>query len=141
MYISAIARRTVVATLLGALLTSGACGGDSPTAPETISGTFTLRSLDGAPLPVVLLQGDPALTLVGDTLVMNGNSTYRTAVVLQETSGGQTTTTVEASSGTYVRSGSSLTLTDGQDGTSVAGAIQGASIVITDQGSTYVFGT
>lgn len=141
MSINNCSRRMVLATLVGALLTSAACGGDSPTAPATISGTFTLRTFNGTPLPVVLTDGDPALTLVGDTLVMSGNGTYRTAVVLEETSAGQTTTTVESSSGTYRRSGSSLTFTDASDGTTVTGSIVGATIVITDRTDSYVFGT
>lgn len=132
---------TVLATVIGVLLASGAaCGGDSPTAPETISGTFTLRSFNDAPLPVVLTTGTATLSLVGDTLVLNRNHTYRTAVVLDETIGGQTTTTVEEASGTYVRSGSSLTLTDTSDGSTVTGVIQGETIVITDQADRYVFG-
>jgi len=59
-----------------ALATLAACGGESPTAPSgpAVSGTWTMRTVNGTPLPVSLILANGAqiiarsavLTLTGD---------------------------------------------------------------------------
>ena len=77
--ISSRARRR--ASLLAACLPfvfALACG-DSGTNPnnEPIDGTYSLKTLDGSPLPITFQSGTSSITLTNDVLTVASNGSWR----------------------------------------------------------------
>jgi hypothetical protein len=67
------------------LATVSACGDHTPTALplSSLTGTFALRSLDGAPLPVAATWGGIPQTIVADTLRFDGIGGFEWSSVTQ----------------------------------------------------------
>ena len=103
----------------GAILLAGlvlvACGGDKGTNPATLEGTYQLQTVNGAGLPGVLVN-DPAnsytASLTTGSLTINGGSTYSNALTLREVDHGTVTTTDILCTGTFTRTGNSLSFTE-----------------------------
>jgi hypothetical protein len=86
---------------------------DEPTAPETsLTGTFALATIENQSLPFVLFElGDLKTEVMARSVTFNANGTFTASLTMRETDAGVVTTSVEQATGTYVRSGGSLTLT------------------------------
>lgn len=59
--------------LAAALVALGACNNDSTSPNGSVSGTYSLRTVNGSPLPFTFSDGS---VLVSDRLSLNGDGTY-----------------------------------------------------------------
>lgn len=99
------------------LASSAGCFSDALTNSSTIPGRFTLRSVNGAPLPYTMSQSGTTRTeLVDDAITLFTGGTYATSGHVRTTVGGQSTTAERVETGTYNVFGTSVTLVT-SDGT------------------------
>jgi len=109
-------RRTLATAALALLtLAAGACGGDDDsTGPNgSIAGTYTLRTVNGSPPPITLLEfQDYKVEVTAASVVMNANNTFSATSTFRETDAGEVTTSNSVCTGTYAVSGSTVTFTE-----------------------------
>jgi hypothetical protein len=97
---------------LGVLLTVAmlACGDSA--SPETIDGTYTLRTINGQPLPVVLQQDATSKNEVTAGAIAIGPGTAWTiSLTVRSTLGVDVSLSTSTLVGTWTRSGERVTLT------------------------------
>lgn len=100
----------ILAIVVGGALI--ACGDDATSPETTLTGTYTLVSVENETLPYVILEvGDFKSELLSGSATFNANGTFTATLTIRETENGTSTTMAEGASGTYVRSGNSVTLT------------------------------
>jgi hypothetical protein len=111
----------------------------APLTPAAIAGVWTLFTVDGAPLPVVISQfGDTKIELLSDMLmiVANGTSTERAQSRFTAGSRVETDTTVE--DGTFTIEGSTIRFL-GKSGQQRTGTFNGTLLTAIVEGKTWVF--
>lgn len=115
-----------------ALATALGCGGDSATnASDTLSGTYTLRSVNGAPLPFTILQIDSLkVEVISDAFTLTDNKTWTRTGANRTTDGSQVTPGVIADSGTYVLNGTKITVISANGSTD--GTLGGGKLTLTN---------
>lgn len=124
-----------------AVMTMAACGGsDGITEPDTVTGKYVLKTVDGKAMPVVVYQETGyklEVTYSDYTLAENG--TFTNNVTWRETDGAVVTTESDASSGTYTANGSAISFVS-PGGTPFQGTRDGRKLTITfsDEGTTFV---
>lgn len=102
--------------LLAMFAIAAACGGgsDNPAGPDVSHvGSYTLQSVSGRSLPVVLIEiGDDKLEVTAATLTLTANNAVRHDVTFRETLDGVVQPLENVSCpGTYQRNGSTISLT------------------------------
>ena len=105
-----------IATVV-ALIAVGACGGDDKPATGpggTLSGTYTLQTVNGGGLPATVLQlGTYKAEILSGNITLNDNNTFTGVTTVRETTDGVADDPYTASCpGTYTRSGSTVTFTE-----------------------------
>ncbi|HEX2166209.1 MAG TPA: hypothetical protein VHG09_03125 [Longimicrobiales bacterium] len=106
-------RRLVALALILPIL--AACD-DDPTEPDNSHvGTYTLVSVDGETVPVAIDEGDGVLTISDGTVTLNANGTFAIDIDISFTEGEQTTPEDLALTGTYTRSGNTVTFSGHDD--------------------------
>jgi hypothetical protein len=96
-----------------AVLVFGCGGGDTPTQPAAITGTYTLQTINGSPLPYVTFQdaSNNKDEIVGETFTLaeggQWSHTYRERLTIS----GSASTTDGQTSGTFNGSASALSFT------------------------------
>jgi hypothetical protein len=132
-------RRQLAALVLIAL--AAACGSDSTTSPEAeVAGTYTLRTINGAPLPFTLgTAGSATFVLVSSTVTLKADGTFTGSTTATETTGSSSTTSTESGSGTWTRSGTTISLRDSVDGGITTAQYADGSLTLVDTGFTMVF--
>jgi hypothetical protein len=128
--------RTIISATLLALLV--ACGGDKatgPNAPATVAGSYTLRTVNGNALPVILSQdAQQKAELLGGSVTLNSNNTWSGTLSVRVTdlTSGVAQTGDAPLGGTYSMSSGALTLTDAtNDNAQLSGTISGNTLTIT----------
>lgn len=124
-------RRLVLAAL--AVLLVG-CGGDTATGPQTVSGNYTLRTVNGTTIPATFYQDemekdeffDGNIALGADNSWTGSLSVRATAVA----SGGLLFNGPLPVAGTYSLRNGSITLTDGAHGLTMTGTVGGGTLTI-----------
>lgn len=109
------------------------------TGPETIAGTYSLRTVNGSSLPYVLAQGAADKDeLTDDAITLNEGGTWTESGHLRSTRSGVVTTQSVVGSGTYARTGGTgITLT-GANGSS-SGTVGAGTLILSDQGVSAVY--
>jgi len=83
-------RRFVV---LLAIATLAACGGDSSTSPGVVTGSYSLRTINGSPLPYTLIQiGADKIEITADVIILNEGGTFTETTSERTTENGVVTT-------------------------------------------------
>jgi hypothetical protein len=100
-------------SLSACILSLLACGGDS-TSPVDVTpisrvGTYTLRTVDGKPLPYAY-PNTPGYELIAESLTLNGDNTFSARSDQRVTQAGQVTTGSVTNAGTYTITGLVLQL-------------------------------
>ena len=100
-------RNLITAVLLSAFM--AACGGDGVTEPDTVAGTYILKTVDGKPMPAVLYE-EPGykFELISSNYVLTEAGTFTNNASWRETDNGSVNTGNESSSGTFTVNGSTL---------------------------------
>ena len=110
-------RAAVAASVLAA-----ACGGDDgPTGRATaVTGTYTLRTANGAPLPALLEDTPARLEVLSGSLTLDADHTFTNQQRIRTTENGVATIRDVRLAGTYTVQGAMLTLVDPQAGSTTA---------------------
>lgn len=111
-------RRT--GTVLGATAAIAlmGCGSDAPLAPENgnggntgggITGTYSLTTVNGGTLPVVLFQNSTdKVEITAGSISLNADNSTTFSLTIRETSGGSVSTETETDVGTYSVTGNQV---------------------------------
>lgn len=135
-------RRTLLSALLmvASLFTLGACGDSTGPGGGSITGTYKLQTVNGNPLPYVIVQvGSDKVEVSEGSLTLNADNTYSSRFTFRTTEGGQVTTETDTSVGTYTRNNNAITFTDSSDGETITGSVSGNTITFTEEGLVLVF--
>jgi hypothetical protein len=133
-----------VALVLAMVLPLALAGcGDSTGPGGSLAGTYTLRSINGDPVPVLISSGPPQEEITGGFVRLNANGTFTASHTYRVTFGGSSTTVTEDIDGTYTRSGDELTLTfddpDGSGTATVFAVWDGDRLTIDDEFDIWVY--
>lgn len=130
--------RRLVALL--ALAAAVACGGDSSTSPSaTVSGSYSLRTVNGSPVPYTVIQiGADKYEIVSDVVTLNEGGTWSETGTDRTTQNGQVTNGTITDNGTYTLNGTAITLVSTQSGT-VNGAVGAGTLTVTAEGVVLVY--
>ena len=116
-----------------------ACG-DSTSPSASAAGTWTLQTVNGAPLPFVLLQvGADKLELTSDVITANSTGSFTQMTTLKTTEDGQVTTESIPDAGTYTQAGTAITFTFNSDGSTGTGTLTGNTVTVASQGYSLVY--
>lgn len=117
MIATSLFRRAALSCALAMLVTVTGCGGDeAPNAPESITGTYTLRTVNGSPPPVTLGEytdesGSYKLEVLGGSITLEQGGSYRENHTFRETIDGVVQPPEEApETGMWGRDGNAVTL-------------------------------
>lgn len=138
-----ISARTLTAALALVILTLGACDGGGISTGVDVSGTYTLRTVNGDLLPATLFEdSEVRYEIVGGELRLMADGTYQTPITYRFTDrfSGDAEMDVAVETGTYRARDGDITFTsdDPQVGTYV-GTITGSTITYTTSGTTVTF--
>ena len=132
--------RRLVALL--ALVTLGACGSDSGTGvnSDNLEGTYSLRSINGTPLPYTVQSGLNSVTLTSDIITIASNGSWTETILYRQTVNGVTTNGTEADGGMWVRAGNDVSLESNiTQGTAYSGTFSNGTLTFDDVGFVVVF--
>ena len=131
-----------VAKVLLLTATLAACSDSSgPDGEASISGNYTLRTINGNNLPfaLVVVGTTYRLEVTAANILINSNGTYNESGTLREIANGTTTTQTETSNGTWTRANNAITFRQTSDGALVNAALSENTITIVDGEFTYVY--
>jgi len=129
-------RRFLAVALTAATFASTACGGGDSIGPNSVTGTYTLQSVNGAGLPAAILEdASYKLEVLSGSYTLSSNNTYSATASFKETDNGVVTPTTQFETGTYTLHGSSVTFTDSDD-FQTDGTISGSDLTISAGGLT-----
>jgi hypothetical protein len=131
-------RGGVLAGLVGALTV--ACFGGNMTGSSTITGEYTLRTVNGAPLPYTLSESATGKTeLLRDAITLYQGGTFARTRQTRLTSNGQATNESESDTGSYMLLGTSITLRSNATGQNTLATISGNAMTVVTAGVTSVY--
>ncbi|MDF2773340.1 MAG: hypothetical protein K0S86_2835 [Geminicoccaceae bacterium] len=133
--------RTFRPALVAALLLVGAaCGGDNAAGPEeSITGSYTLRTINGQNLPYTTLSaGVNKAEVLSSSLSLDTDGTFREERSVRRTHSGVSVTEPELKFGTYTSTSSGVTFS-ATTGALVSGTRGGGSITFVEEGFTFVY--
>ena len=110
--------RRFIGLMLLALVFAVGCSDDDGSGPNaTIEGTYTLRTVNGAAVPYVVVQA-PGLKveLVSVVWTLQQGGTFTEVATMRFTDETGVNTDVQTTTGTFVRTGNNVTLTETSDG-------------------------
>jgi hypothetical protein len=128
-------RRTLFALLVIGL---GACGDDG-TAPESLVGRYTLQTVDGNPLPFVIIEvGTDKVEVTAAHINLNQDLTCSDSFTLVTTEDGIASTETETDICTYTTNNTGITVTFVGDDP-FDGSIVGSQLTISDNGIVFIY--
>ena len=114
----------------GVLLAASLACGDDSTSPGTIEGLYTLRTIGGKPLPGVIAENSSEKTeLTSGSITLGANGVFTLALAYRRTVGINAIESAGTSTGTWTRSGSTVTMRSGEGGV-VPGTLSGTTITV-----------
>jgi hypothetical protein len=127
----------------GALICTACGGSDSPTTPITnasLSGAYTLKTVNGNPLPAVIQAGTAEVSkieVLSDVVTVKVDGTWSGVEQFRLTTGATVEMQTVNSSGTYTVSGTTVTFKDNLDGSLAVAAVSGDTFTLND--GSYVY--
>lgn len=124
------------------LFVSASCSGGDSTAPGTasIAGSYALQTVNGAPLPFVVLQiGSDKIEVTDETVTLSGGDAFTQQGSLRITQSGVVSTDSYAEAGVYTRNGTAVNFVFSSDGTTGTGTISGNSLIVAVSGLSLVY--
>ena len=133
-------RRLIPALLAGLVLSATACGGGDSSGPASIAGTYTLQTVNNAPLPFTTSQDATyKAEILSWVVTLNEDRSYSFVFRGQSTDNGQTTVNTITSTGTYTVSGSTVDMFDPVDNSNLSATVNGNTLTIVIDGGVGVF--
>ena len=127
-------RKSMLAALVFVLV---ACGGDKATGPQTVTGSYTLRTVNGANPPGVVYQDtQQKLEVIDGSLNLAANNTWTGTLggrFTDLTTNPSTVTNLPGlplDGGTYTLSGNTLTLQDPTEGLTFTGTVSNGTLTM-----------
>jgi hypothetical protein len=109
-------RRLIPALLAGLVLSATACGGGDSSGPASIAGTYTLQTVNNAPLPFTTSEDATyKAEILSWVVTLNDNNTYSHVFRGRSTDNGLPTENTITTTGTYTVSGSTVAMSDPAD--------------------------
>ena len=123
-----------------ALLLLVACGGDATgPADAGISGSYTLKSVGGAPLPAIVAQDATGrIEITAGSLRLNDDKTFSGSISSRLVTSSSTQTSTDQLAGTYVRNNNAIVF-NFNDGTQDTGSLSGRQVTVTSSGFVLLF--
>ncbi len=117
--------------LVAALLVAASCSSDS-TGPESSSaGRYVLESVNGDPLPFVLLQVlDDKLELTAGYVQLNDDTTCSKSLTLSVTDSGNVTTDTAIGTCTWSQNGTAISFTNSDGSTDAASLSENTTLTV-----------
>jgi len=119
-------RRAMLLSLASTIVL--ACN-DSTSPENTVTGTWTLQTVEGKPLPYTLPGTSEVVTAESFTLLASGR--FTTTTTFRVIVGGNATTESIPDSGSYVANGATVTFTYASDGSHDTGTVNGNTMTLT----------
>jgi hypothetical protein len=133
-------RRLIAVLFAGLALTSTACGGGDSSGPPSIAGTYTLQTVNNAPLPFTTSEDATyKAEILSWVVTLNANNTYSFVFRGRSTDNGVPTENTITSTGTYTVSGSTVDMFDSVDNSSLTATVSGGVLSIVIDGPVGVF--
>jgi hypothetical protein len=131
----------MVKVLLGLLmLVSVACFDDYSTGVGTVTGAYTLRTVNGAALPYTYnVDATTQKQIIDDMITLFSGGSYSRTQHANITASGQTTSQTNTESGIYQLLGTSVTLNPSPAGRSTVTTIDGRTMTLVESGITWTF--
>lgn len=116
------------------------CGGDGMTGSSTVTGAYTLRTVNGAPLPYTQSSSGTTKTeILDNTISLHQGGTYSEEAHTRTTSGTQVTTQTITEAGSYSFFGNSITLQSGSSSHSRLLTVEGNTMTHVEAGVAFVY--
>lgn len=122
--------RLLAACLLALLV---ACSGDS-TGPNEVTGSWRLKSVNGAGLPQPVAFSGGVGTVTSGALTFAASGAYTLSLTVTTTDGTSTATTVLSHVGTWTLSANKVTFNDATDGAVYPGFVNGNTLTVASGG-------
>jgi hypothetical protein len=131
--IAVVALATAVACSLDTSTNTGPLVGD-------VSGTYTLQSINGTPLPFTIVSHDTTVLVDTDTLTLSPSGNWFETVNLRQTVGTAATTNESFELlGYYLRSGNGMNFRTSDGILFYVGTATDTTLLLSDGGYDYVF--
>jgi len=122
------------------MLFSVACFNDYVTETGTITGAYTLRTINGSALPYTInVDATTQKDVIDDMITLFSGGSYSRTQHANTTVSGQTTSQTNTESGAYLLVGTSVTLSPSPAGRSTVTTIEGRTLTIVESGITWTF--
>ncbi len=109
-------------------------------APPPPIGMWTLRSIDGAPVPLIVHQsGAYKLEMLSVTMNLGTDGRFNITSTTRESMTGHMSEEIAPDSGTYVLAGPNVTLRFLSDGKTTTALLDCQALTMKERGSAYVF--
>lgn len=132
-------RRDLVRSVLALVLLS-ACGDNTPTGASTVTGTYTLRTVNGAALPYTMSQtATSKVELLDDAISLYQGGTYSTVSHVRTTTNGTPVTETREGAGTYILLGTSITLVTSDRSSQRLATGDATSMTFVESGVTQIY--
>jgi hypothetical protein len=119
---------------------SAGCLGDGMTGSSTVTGAYTLRTVNGSPLPYTIVGSGTARTeIIDDVITLYEGGTYAESGHSRTTLNGQVANASNTETGSYSLFGTSVTLRSSDGGRTRMPTIDGNTMTIVESGMTAVF--
>jgi hypothetical protein len=128
--------------ILVALVATAACGSNSLSEPlVTVNGTYTLKSMNGKPLPFVIASHDTSVTINTDVISLTAAGSWSEHVTYRQQLGAAAaaTDTIFDAAGIWTRSGNKVTFLVQGGGVFYLGTASDTSLSLTDNSFAYLF--
>lgn len=106
---------------------------------STVTGTYNLITVNGAPLPFVTTSGTTKTEILDDVINFYQGGTYSETVHLRITTNGQVANSTMEESGTYAFFGTSVTVRSADGSHERRGLMDGKKMSLTDPGMAMIF--
>jgi predicted small lipoprotein YifL len=134
-------RLSALLPVFAALVILAGCGSDGPpnAGPASVVGTYTLRTINGSPLPYTVVQfDDNKVEVMAYALTLEAGGTWTESGTVRVTEGGTVTTLPSANTGTYTLTGNVISLV-GPEARTVSGTVDGVTLRLTEEGFLTVY--
>ena len=127
--------------MLASVCLLAACKGDSATQPSPVYviGNWSLRSLNGSPLPYLVDQTPTTkVELMAVNATFSAGSAFTTTAIYRYTRNGVVSPTVSPDTGTYELTGASIVVRF-NDGTTISGSVTRGTMTLSGPSGAFVF--
>ena len=105
-----------------------------------MAGRWTLQSINGTPLPWVVLQsGANKIEVTADVLTATGTGSFTQVTTVRNTLNGLVTTETRSDAGIYTLNGNAVTFVFNGNGSSGTGVLNGNTLNVGVSGSAFIY--